>query len=177
MFCRLAHQGSPTVSLQANPLTYNMAFLLCSLHVSLKQTQKRRYLPCWNLNTDNQRTGMHKVIIYFTNQSTINLISSHLCNYTAMFFCHCFTQTPYILLTRVWLKGTNYDSISLKPQSHFLYSLIYVKGIATSEWISLQEVLLNIIFQIINKTEKLQNLPPAKFSYKWRTTCIEEEGR
>ena len=76
---------------------------------------------------------MHKVIIYFNNQSIITLISSHLCNYTAMFFCHCITQTPYILLTLVWLKGTNYDSISLKPQSHFLYSLINVKGTATSE--------------------------------------------
>ena len=57
---------------------------------------------------------MHKVIIYFNNQSIITLISSHLCNYTAMFFCHCITQTPYILLTLVRLKGTNYDSISLK---------------------------------------------------------------
>ena len=78
--CRLALQGSPTVSLEANPLTYNMASLLCSPHVSLKRTQKKRYLPRWNLNTENQRTGMYKVIIYFTNQSIINLISSHLCN-------------------------------------------------------------------------------------------------
>ena len=41
--------GQPTKAalqfLRSKPLTYNMAFLLCSLLVSLKQSQKKRYLP------------------------------------------------------------------------------------------------------------------------------------
>ena len=50
--CWLALQGSPTVSLEANPLTYNMASLLCSPHICHAETwiQKTRGQECIKLS-------------------------------------------------------------------------------------------------------------------------------